>query len=236
MIIATTRTRNEEANIEKFCLSYLEHDLADVVLVADGGSDDNTIEIAQNIPGVKVREFNERVEGGKGLWRNPHGKHINFINDWAIEEGADWILFDDCDCVPNRLLQESGREILEGTDKLYAYAVRVYFWGDKLWFPSLSLKKGRTCSSWMHSLWGWRAGSGFRAKEADPWLHEFAYTPTPDERQKIDPPLALLHRPWPTAEDTDRKVKFYREIGQHPKMLHPTEFGGATEPIKEWME
>jgi hypothetical protein len=235
MIIATTRTRNEEDNIEKFCRSYLEYNLADAVLIADGGSDDRTVEIAQSIPGVEVREFNERIEGKEGLWRNPHGKHINFINDWAIERGADWILFDDCDCTPNRLMQARGREILKETDKLYAYAVRMYFWGEELWFPSLSLKKGKTCSSWMYSIWGWRASSGFRAKEVDPWRHEFLYTPKPDEYQKFKPPLALLHRPWPTEEDTNRKVKFYREIGQHPTMLHPTKFGGATEPIKEWM-
>lgn len=236
MIIATTRTRNEEANIEKFCLSYLECGLADVVFVADGGSDDRTVEIAQSIPGVEVREFKERVEGEKGLWRNPHGRHINFINDWAIEKGADWILFDDCDCMPNGLLQARGREILEKTDRLYAYAVRMYFWGEGLWFPSLSIKLSVAPDAWMYSIWGWRASSGFRASEADPWSHVFLHTPPPSEQQKFEPPMALLHRPWPTEEDTDKKLKFYREIGQHPNMLHPKEFGGATEPIKEWMK
>ena len=236
MIIATTRTKNEEANIEKFCRSYLEYDLADAVFVADGGSEDNTVEIAQSIPGVEVRKFNERVEGEKGLWRNPHGKHINFINDWATDKGADWILFDDCDCTPNRLLQVRGRGILEETLKSYAYAVRMYFWGEKLWFPSLSINLKKAPDAWMYSIWGWRASSGFRASEADPWRHEFIRTPTPNQYQKFEPPMALLHKPWPTEEDAQKKLKFYREIGQHPTMLHPTEFGGATEPIKEWME
>lgn len=240
MIVATTRTKNEEANIEKFCRSYLEFNLADAVLVADGGSDDRTVEIAQSIPGVEVREysgqvFNEESTTGSH-WRNPHGEHINFINDWAIEEGANWILFDDCDCTPNKLLQARGRELLETTDKKYAYAVRMYFWGEELWFPSLSINLKVAPDAWMYSLWGWQASSGFRALEDDPWRHEFSHSPTPAEYQKFEPPMALLHRPWPTEEDAERKRKFYIEIGQHPTMLHPTEFGGATEPIKEWME
>jgi glycosyltransferase involved in cell wall biosynthesis len=235
MIVATTRTRNEEANIEKFCLSYLEYDLADLVLIADGGSDDRTVEIAQSIPGVEVREFTERVIGEKGLWRNPHGKHINFINDWAIEEGADWIIFDDCDCTPNRLLQARGRGILETTQKLYAYAIRIYFWGDEFWFPNLSIDSKKGAEAWMYSLWGWRAISGLRANEEKPWSHEFLYTPKPEEYQKFEPPMALLHRPWPTEEVTNKKLKFYRDSGQHPTMFHPTDFGGHMEPIKEWM-
>ena len=86
-IVATCRTLNEEKNIERFCMSYT---WVDKVLIADGGSTDRTKEIANLFYNVEVRDFSERVERN-GVWRNPHGKHINFLIDWAKEEGA-WIV------------------------------------------------------------------------------------------------------------------------------------------------
>ncbi|GAH78398.1 unnamed protein product, partial [marine sediment metagenome] len=44
-IMATTRTRNEEKNIARFVMSY---QWADKVLIADGGSTDDTVKIAKN--------------------------------------------------------------------------------------------------------------------------------------------------------------------------------------------
>jgi len=72
--VALVRTKNEERNIERFCFSY---SLADAVLVADGGSTDNTIEIANSFHNVKVKHYKEKLIRNE-LWRNPHGKHINF--------------------------------------------------------------------------------------------------------------------------------------------------------------
>lgn len=240
-IIATTRTRNEEENIEKFCRSYIESGLADQVLVADGGSDDETVAIAVSLPGVRIAEYSGQVFGVSGSnWRNPHGEQMNFVFDGATEEGADWIIFDDCDCTPNHLLQQGGREILESTDKPFVFAVRIYFWGEDEWFPNLSKTKEANWA-WLPSLWAWRANIGFRADETDPWRHRFIYKNedfqlSKGERLDILPPSALLHRSWPTQEKADAKVGFYRAIGQHPKMLHPTKFGGPTEAILEWME
>ncbi len=64
MIIAMVRTRNEEMNIGAFCESY--QGIADKILVADGGSNDDTVEIALGYPKVKVRNFTERTEMKKG--------------------------------------------------------------------------------------------------------------------------------------------------------------------------
>ncbi len=186
-IIATTRTKNEEENIERFCRSYIDTGLADLVLIADGGSDDDTVAIAES--------------------------------------------------VPNYMLKENGRRVLEQSDHNFAFAVRVYFWGASQWFPGLSKDRD---DQWTTSLWAWRSGLGFRASEVDPWRHGFIragiFPPEKKHRLDIMPPLALLHRPWPTEEKADAKREFYRAIGQHPKMKHPTEFGGQLEAIPEWMK
>lgn len=245
MIVATiVRTRNEEYNIETFCRAYIDTRLADVVLVADGGSDDDTVAIAESVPGVKVRDFSgqifnedEEEDYDRSLWRNPHGLHINFMIDWAEEVGADWIIFDDCDCLPNLYLKGVGREIIEDTRKDFIYAVRIYHWGMDQWFPKLSINFKEGPEAWMPSLWAWRANQGFRASEDDPWRHEFIKRPTAEEKRDLLPPLALLHYSWLTEEETEAKIDFYKSIGQHPTMLHPTApaFGGEPEALREWM-
>lgn len=237
-IIATVRTRNEEENIEMFCRAYIDSGLADQVLVADGGSDDDTLAIAREIPGVYVGEFSGQVFGNDNAWRNPHGEHINFLIDWASAEGADWIIFDDCDSVPNNLLRQHGRKILEKSDCGYALAVRIYFWGPDQWFPRLS-KDG--AGNWMAGLWAWRSNKGFRADETNPWRHRFNRTfpqigTSDSDVREILPPAALLHRPWPTEEKAKAKLAFYKGTGQHPNMQHPKTFGGSIEAILEWME
>ena len=83
-IIVTARTLNEEKRIERFVMSY---QWTDKILVADGGSTDNTVTRCQGLPNTEVREFLDRVPSDDGaVWRNPHGKHINFLIDWAEDE------------------------------------------------------------------------------------------------------------------------------------------------------
>lgn len=234
-IIATVRTRNEENNIERFCRSYLDSGLADAVYVADGGSEDATVEIAESIDGVTVREFEERVEMDNGLWRNPHGKHINFLIDWAFDDGADWIVFDDCDCVPNYVLKKYGRAFFFAGQFEFIYVTRIYFYGPDKHCPVMAQPRGK--GIWEPSLWAWSKKSGLRAREKDPTKHEFVRKkiPAKGERYQLYPPYALLHRGWPDQETIDRKLKFYRESGQHPTMLHPNEFAGEKDDLLDWM-
>lgn len=236
-IITIVRTRNEEENIERFCSAYINSGLAHMVLVADGGSDDDTVAIAESLPGVRVGEYSGQVFGGDYAWRNPHGEHINFMIDWATEEGADWIIFDDCDSVPNNLLRQHGRSYLEESNCGYALAVRIYFWGPDQWFPGLSKDKA---GNWMAGLWAWRSTKGFRADEADPWRHRFnrgfPLGVSDNDVLEILPSAALIHRPWPTEEKAQEKLNFYKGIGQHPDMQHPKTFGGLREAILEWMQ
>lgn len=225
--IAIVRTRNEERNIERFCQSY---SWANKILVADGGSEDNTMLLASKFPNVEVREFTERIEMENDLWRNPEAEHLNFLVEWAEDEGADWIFVDDCDCVPNWWLRHHMCRMLPGLDKKhkYIYAVRLYLWGEDKHFPKLAKPKGE----WCPSLWGWSVYTGLRFINT-----RMAYThdPQPAEGEKFEftPPYCLKHYAW-DKDIAEQKVAFYRESGQIPDMRHPLEFGGKLEDLPDW--
>lgn len=227
-VIATTRTLNEEKNVGRFIESY---DWVDEVLIVDGGSEDNTVSIVNDYNYAYVRTFHERVEMDNGYWRNPQGKHINTCIDWAIEREADWIIFDDCDCFPNALLKEQGRDILLDSPADVIFIVRLYLWGKDKHFPKLAKPTGE----WCPSIWAWRADTKIRASEKDPLIHDLSVREKPDLPQlQLLPPYCLLHYYCPDEETTERKLKKYRESGQHPTLLHPLEAGGELESLPEW--
>ena len=152
-------------------------------------------------------------------------KHINYLIDWAIDEGADWIIFDDIDCVPNKLLQEQGREILETTKWLVVMAYRMYIKGTDKWFPKMN-EPGQ-------SLWAWRpAFVPISASEEHPEAHDIKGIP--QHCLKLDFPLALLHYFYQSEELIDKKLDFYRKSGQHPNIVHPMESFGNLEKLPEW--
>ena len=232
MVIAViVRSLNEEKNIGRFCESY---HWADKIIVADGGSLDDTIKIASSFDNVQVEIFNERIPLKNGHWRNPSDKHINYLIELAEIHNPDWILFDDCDCVPNNMLQEQARDILETTPFDFIYAVRVYLYGENKHFPKMAqpAKEGR----WETSLWGWRASIPMQFSVEGGRGQVPSHKALPENRYNVYPPMALLHRPWATKEEVDRKLDFYRGSGQIPDMLHPLEFAGNPTQIEDWME
>lgn len=225
-IVACVRTLNEEASILRFIKSYISW--VDAILVADGGSQDKTVEIAESMPLVKVRPFHYYINGENGYFRNPQNKHINFLLDWAAEENADWIIFDDCDCFPNWMLQQSARHIMESTDKKAIMAYRMYIYGEDKWFPRLN-EPGQ-------SIWAWRTGV-CRAIETstddEEWHMRIPYPPK-EVSLFLDWPLALLHRAYPNEKVVGQKLSFYRGSGQVPTMQHPKRFGGELEDLPAW--
>jgi len=227
-VIATVRTLNEQNNIGNFCHSY--KNIADKVLVADGGSTDNTVQIAKSFPNVEVRDFKKRVKLFKSYWRNPHGEHINFLIDWAIDEGADWIIFDDCDCLPNYALKNDARTIFKITEHDFVFVTRLYLWGTDKHFP----KMAKITGDWTPSLWAWRANLDFRASETDPLRHEFTLDISKVDKENLMPPYCLLHYFVPTPEIASRKLQWYRESGQHLGMKPQLETGGELSPLPEW--
>ena len=227
-IAATTRTRNESVNIERFVKSY---QWADKILIADGGSDDDTVEIAKSLSKTEVRDFHERIPSSDGkVWRNPHGKHINFIIDWATEEGADWIIFDDADCVPNYVLMSDARYKFKNSKADYIMVTRIYFYGDDKHFEKLSNVGGK---GWTPSLWAWRVNKGIKAKEIDGWEHYIDIHHKGLVREDWMPPICLLHHFCPDKETMEKKLDFYRHM--RPSIQGPLKFGGAQKPLEEWM-
>lgn len=220
-IIAVTKSLNEERNIERFCLGYA---WADAVLVGDGGSEDATVELAQQFVNTQVREFTERLPIADGFM-NPEPAHLNFIIDWAIVEEADWIILDGTDCWPNKALQKAARKILESTDRPAIHLHRLYLWGTEHYFPKYNVS---------HALWAWRpavidirSAAGLTSFEA-PMVGI-----DPDRALLLDPPLVCLHHCFPDEAEVQRKMARYAMWG-HP-MVHPlASIYAPPEPLPEW--
>lgn len=230
-VVVIVRTRNEERNIERFCSDY---EWADCILVADGSSTDRTVELTWQFPRVFVRDFPTAIPLKKGLNRNPHGEHLNFLIDWATRLGADWIIHDDADCFPNYLVKETILSLMKSTNKNYIYITRLYLYKDQGHFPKLAqpIKTG----VYEPGLWAWRATTGLRFKEGiEPHRHqELAFLPPQNEILKLPPPYCLLHCPWQDDEMINRKLEFYRKSGEVPNMRHPFESSGKLEPLPSW--
>lgn len=235
-IAALIRTLNEEANIIQCCNAY---QFADMILIADGGSIDNTIEIALAMPKTYIRNFDVRVECQNGIWRNPDAEHLNFLYDWAHEKGADWIISQDCDQRPNIYLQQNARKIMEETNKDFLMGIQFFLWKEIEYFPLLTNGGG---TKWMHGLWAWRANTNIRAIDKMPH-YEFSLDggktsidlSTTDRHQNIDLPNCYLHHGWNSDEKVNFMIEYYRKSGLIPEQAHPLDFGGETKPIEEWM-
>ncbi len=220
-IIAATRTRNEARNIDRFCRCYA---WVDQVLVSDGGSDDDTIERALTYPNVLVRSFEER-EYRNGLWRNPHGKHLNYLIAWARAEGADWLILDDTDCVPSVNLQEELGFIMETIDQSVIMLYRLYVWGDEEYFPDMSLPG--------QSLYAWRMTMPIIAWEGNPFSHRLSGWSEADVL-RLEHPFACLHFFFPDEETVKRKKEWREGIGIHEEEPHPLTTFGPLKALPDW--
>jgi len=207
--------------------------------VADGGSEDNTIEIAKSFPNVEVRNFTGRTQLQAGYWRNNDSDHANFLFEWAREENPDWILYDDCDCRPNSLLKQDYRKLLEETDKRFVMAVRLYAsWKKGKHFPHMA-KPGVGNMFWETSLYGWRGHLDFKTVDIPPaYSFKVGNHDIVDLHQEsileIFPPHCLVHYSWDDKDKVDAKVKEYVESGLIPGMIGPENFAGPMENLPEW--
>jgi glycosyltransferase involved in cell wall biosynthesis len=226
-VAVIVRARNEERNIERFIRGYPTFP----ILVADGGSTDATLAICASHPNVTVRPFHDLVERN-GVSRNPEGEHINFLIDWATADGYDWVIYDDCDCVPNYLLRDMAPTLFQSEQADAVFAVRIY----------LYLGQGhlaRMCQPgkagvYEASLWAWRTNQGFRARLGDPFMVDLPLTGRRWKVHELMPPVCLLHDSWPTEAEVERKRKFYQAIWPHATVQKPLDFGGPLLPLPEW--
>jgi hypothetical protein len=234
-IVSSCRTLNEERHIEQWCKSYSE--FADVLLIADGGSTDNTIELASKYPKVQIRNYDVRVEMKDGSFRNPDGPHVQFLVDWATEIGGDWIIHQDCDQRPNEILREYARELLEWTDKDFVQITQIFLWGKDKYFHNLSFMGGK----WAQGLWAWKLSTGLKILDRMPHYMFSLDGQEPTDINKtgrelnVQPPYCFLHCGWQTEEETQAHIKYYRDTGLIPDMAHPLQFGGEPVPLLDWM-
>ena len=236
-IVVIVRTRNESHRIAQFCTAYKD---ADRILVADGGSDDATVDIARSFRNVHVRYFDEYVKLANGHVRNNDSDHTNFLIRWAKEYQPTFVIYDDCDCRPNATLRYNYRSILARTDADYVMAVRIYLWGKDQYFPHMA-KPGEGHTKWEPSLWAWRGNQDFSTVDVPPaFTFKVGARHVKDlhfEEKVLDlpPSYCLLHYSWDDAERVERKLRVYRESGLIKNMRHPLEMGGPLEPLAEWM-
>ncbi len=231
-IVACCRAYNEEIRIAKFCDAF---QFADLVLVADGGSTDRTVEIAQSMPKTLIRNFPLKVEVGGGIWRNPDGPHLQFLYDWAIEEGADWTICQDCDQRPNKYLKQDARDIFSKMgDKDFLMVTQIYLYGKDQYFPNLS-------AGWQQGLWAWRSNINLKVIDKMPHF-EFSFdgmksfdVPSLNRHVAIDPPYCFLHFGWEDEAMIEKHIEYYHTTKLIPGMRHPKSFGGQPEHILEWM-
>lgn len=235
-IVVVVRTRDEEDRIAKFCKSYED---ADLILIADGGSVDKTKEIASTFPNVLLRDYPNREILQKGHWRNNDSDHANFLFGWAYELNPDWIIYDDCDSIPNFLLKRDYRKILLETDKNFVMAVRLYLWGTDKHFPNMA-KPGKGNTEYETSLWAWRGNIDFWTVNVPPaYTFRIGNTAVTDLHFNstvldIYPPYCLLHYSWDDPVKVEKKINVYRDSGLISSMLHPLDFAGPLENLPEW--
>lgn len=234
-IIATCRTLNEEKHIKDFCEAY---QFADKILIADGGSEDNTVGIASHYyPKVEVRYYPVKVKLQDGTMRNPDGPHIQYLVDWATEIGGDWIVHQDTDQRPNFFLKQDARKIMEEMTQDFLQVTQIFLWGRDRYFRNLSFMGGQ----WAQGLWAWRLSSGLKILDNMPhYLFSLDGVKSIDINKSgrelnIQPPYCFMHFGWQTENETNEHVDYYRRTGLISNMEHPLKFGGEPVPLEDWM-
>ncbi len=234
-IVSTVRTLNEESNIRKFRESYSQ--FADRILIADGGSVDNTVPLAEQFPKVDIDFYPVKVPCENGIMRNPDGPHIQFLIDWARREGADWIVHQDCDQRPNKFLKEDIRDILATTTEPFVCVTQIFLWGKDQYFPQMSAEE----HGWMQGLWAWRADIDLKIINKMPH-YEFSFdgkTPIDINKQphrNLLPPYCFMHYGWETPQKTQAHMDYYNKSGLIKNINHPLNYGGPLKPLQLWME
>jgi glycosyltransferase involved in cell wall biosynthesis len=225
-VVVMCCTLNEELNIERYCKVYSR--FADIILICDGGSTDRTVQLAESFPKVEVVHF-EEVKSFGGIPWNPKGKQYSFAYSAVIEYNPDWIIVDECDSIPTLPLQKDIRALMKVERNLDVIGLtRLYVLEETQFFPALSLG----------GFYGWahRAATvNGDFDRSDDLKHLRPYFPDPNTWRNINPPYALLHFGWPSADAVSFKTRRYRAVGVLPGHgdAIPSDAGPAV-PLPKW--
>lgn len=226
------RTLNEADNIERFCRGYA---WADTILIADGGSIDATVQLAQRFKNVQIKYFAPRIyvssDGTPTTdFMNPESAHQNFLIDWATAEGCNWVVADDCDSVPNKILKENAIELLNTCSANEVCTYQLYMWMTHSYFPQMN---NNFAPHWQ-SLWAWNPRrTVVRCNESVPTHIQWEY----EQRSSVvelEKPYVRLHQGWPTPEAIEKKLARYQAWGR--PQVHPLNSCGPVEPLPDWAE
>ena len=225
-IIVAVRCYNEERNITRFIEGY---DFADKIIISDGGSTDNSLEIIAEWmgynPKIQLLHFDQFEITNDVRW-NPDAPHMNFVLNAAKAENPDWIIFDDMDDVPNYKLRENARHILETTDKGQINAFRLYMWGTDQFYPKMNEYFNKDYKS----LWAWKPSA--MNVYADETIRHGTILGMTNDYLGLDLPYCLLHRSW-MPDTIDAKVERYNKL--ELPMNHPVDGTfGQPEPLPEF--
>lgn len=220
-IVIAARCLNESLNIPRFMRCY---DFADQIVISDGGSTDNSVELLEQYPKVILHHF-DQYEEKNGIRFNSDNPHINFVLDKAKELKPTWIIFDDLDDWPNYLLREQARDILEKCIEPQVNAFRLYCWNEDSYFPDMN----KNFSPEYRSLWAWRPADIDIHADENQW-HGTIIGAT-GYNLGLDIPLCLLHKSW-NEKTIDAKIAKYKLFGID--MEHPFQFAGNPTELPEW--
>jgi glycosyltransferase involved in cell wall biosynthesis len=223
-LLVLVRVKNERLNIERFCRNY---GWADRILVADSGSIDGTVELAQTLPKVEVRHFLRKFNRGNFI-DVPESSHTQFLIEWALEkndDGESWLIIDDCDCWPNPYLKRDARSLFQkahddGYDQVNTN--RLYIYKDRGYFPELN-KAGT-------SMWGWRPSKKFVWTDGDE--SHLTFHGLDDKHFTVDYPYCLLHHSWPNEQVLQMKMERWRLRGELRE--DPRKWAGPLVPLPEF--
>jgi len=221
-IVTITKSLNEAHNIASFCTGYAWTDL---ILIADGGSTDETKEIAQCFTNVRVRDFEQRVLLPDGSFMNPEPAHVNFLIDWAVEEKATWIILDGCDCWPNSKLKQDARRLFEQAtkdDRDGIMLYRLYLWDNCQYFPKIN-EPGQ-------AIWAWRPDRVDCHIDENELTFFDAVMPGParDRCLILDYPYVCLH-----SFEPSKKAVRYESWGKPQTPIQDSIYW-PPEPLPEW--
>jgi len=222
MIITTTSSLNEERNIVNFIKGY---DFSDKILLADGGSTDNTLYIAKEFSKVEVIDTRHTGFNTKAGYQTSMSIQTNILIKRAKELGAEWIIKDDCDSWPNPVLKLAAKEVFNTTEESCIFCHHLYILGSDQYFPKMNIPGP--------GLWAWRPDRvDIYADESNP-SGGHSLQGVPDTGKKLAFPNALLHYFAPDEETIRQKI--IQKAARGIKQDHPTKWKYTpAEPLPDW--
>ena len=179
--------------------------LCDEVVVAVGNSEDDTLQLIQNIdPKVRVIEtiWNDSLrEGGAVLAveTDKAFKAISAKSDWAIYIQGDEVMHEDYyDSIRNAMQQYAQDDTVDGLlfNYLHFYGSYDYI-GDAIqWYPKeIRIVKNRQDIYSFGDAQGFKKGHGekLNVAEIDAYIHHYGWVKSPEAMQ-----LSLIHISEPT--------------------------------------